>query len=150
MTCAMRILHVLDHSLPLHSGYTFRTAAILREQRALGWETMQLTTPRHGNASADAEDADGWRFHRTLARRNLVSAVPGAIYVQEMAATAQRVTELSASFRPDVLHAHSPVLNALPTLRVGRQRGIPVMSPPFARDCATKSRHAALRATGSP
>jgi hypothetical protein len=23
----MRILHVLDHSLPLHSGYTFRTLA---------------------------------------------------------------------------------------------------------------------------
>ena len=34
----MRILHVLDHSIPLHSGYTFRTAAILREQRALGRE----------------------------------------------------------------------------------------------------------------
>ncbi len=33
---ALRILHVLDHSLPLHSGYTFRTVAILREQRALG------------------------------------------------------------------------------------------------------------------
>jgi len=30
----MRILHILDHSLPLHSGHTFRTAAILREQRA--------------------------------------------------------------------------------------------------------------------
>jgi asparagine synthase (glutamine-hydrolysing) len=27
----MRILHVLDHSIPLHSGYTFRTLAILRE-----------------------------------------------------------------------------------------------------------------------
>ena len=32
----LRILHVLDHSIPLHSGYTFRTASILREQRALG------------------------------------------------------------------------------------------------------------------
>ena len=123
----MRILHVLDHSLPLHSGYTFRTAAILREQRALGWETLQLTTPRHGNAGGDVEDADGWRFHRTLVRRNLVSAWPGAVYLQEMAATARRLAELSASFRPDVLHAHSPVLNALPTLQVGRQRGIPVV-----------------------
>ena len=45
----MRILHVLDHSIPLHSGYTFRTLAILREQRALGWETFHLTTPEaHG------------------------------------------------------------------------------------------------------
>jgi PEP-CTERM/exosortase A-associated glycosyltransferase len=122
----MRILHVLDHSLPLHSGYTFRTAAILREQRALGWETLQLTTPRHGKAGAEIEEADGWRFHRT-SLHNPISALPGAIYLQEMAATARRLRELSASFRPDVLHAHSPVLNALPALHVGRQRGIPVV-----------------------
>ena len=37
---SLRILHVLDHSIPLHSGYTFRTCAILREQRALGWTTI--------------------------------------------------------------------------------------------------------------
>ena len=123
----MRILHVLDHSLPLHSGYTFRTAAILREQRALGWETLQLTTPRHGNSAAGAEESGGWRFHRTAAPRNIASMVPGVVYLQEMSATARRVDELSASFRPDVLHAHSPVLNALPTLRVGRRRGIPVV-----------------------
>ena len=33
----LRILHVLDHSLPLHSGYTFRTLSILAHQRRLGW-----------------------------------------------------------------------------------------------------------------
>ncbi|MEG1114859.1 MAG: glycosyltransferase WbuB, partial [Janthinobacterium sp.] len=44
----MRILHILDHSLPLHSGYTFRTLAILRQQRALGWHTMQLTSAKQG------------------------------------------------------------------------------------------------------
>ena len=62
---AVRILHVLDHSLPLHSGYAFRTLAILREQRALGWETCQLTSPRHGASDALFEEVDGWRFHRT-------------------------------------------------------------------------------------
>jgi len=41
----LRILHILDHSIPLHSGYTFRTRAILREQRRLGWETFHLTSP---------------------------------------------------------------------------------------------------------
>ena len=65
----MRILHILDHSLPLHSGYSFRTIAILREQRARGWETMQLTTPRQGDTAAEVEDAEGWRFHRTPMRR---------------------------------------------------------------------------------
>ena len=43
----MRVLHVLDHSIPLQSGSTFRTRAILREQRKLGWETIHLTTPKH-------------------------------------------------------------------------------------------------------
>ena len=34
----MRILHVLDHGLPLQSGYTFRTRAILKAQIARGWQ----------------------------------------------------------------------------------------------------------------
>jgi hypothetical protein len=61
----MRILHILDHSVPLHSGYTFRTASILREQRARGWETFHLTTPKHTAASAAEEDVDGLHFFRT-------------------------------------------------------------------------------------
>ena len=54
----MRILHVLDHSLPLHSGYTFRTVALLREQRALGWETFHLTSPKQGPATDAQEKVD--------------------------------------------------------------------------------------------
>ena len=123
----MRILHVLDHSLPLHSGYSFRTLAILREQRSLGWQTLQLTTPRHGVTDNDVEEADGFSFHRTPVPSASYSAVPGAIYLQEMAATARRLDELCATFQPDVVQAHSPVLNALPALKVGRKRGIPVV-----------------------
>ncbi len=124
---ALRILHILDHSLPSHSGYSFRTIAILREQRALGWETLQLTTPRHGGGAQAVEEVDGWRFHRTPMRRAPWSRVPGAIYLQEMGATARRIAELSESFDPHILHAHSPVLNALPALWVGRKRRIPVV-----------------------
>ena len=32
----MRILHILDHGLPLQSGYTFRTRAILKAQEGRG------------------------------------------------------------------------------------------------------------------
>ena len=123
----MRILHVLDHSLPLHSGYAFRTAALLREQRKLGWETLHLTTPRQGGAYADFEDADEWRFHRTPAPAGLASRLPIASHFAEMRATARRIRELAQRFRPDVLHAHSPVLNAVPALRVARALGIPVV-----------------------
>jgi len=116
----MRILHVLDHSIPLHSGYTFRTLAILREQRALGWETVQLTTPKQGSAGSAVEEVDGWRFHRTPAAPD--TSLPG-----QMRLTARRLDRLVGELQPDLIHAHSPVLNALPGLWVGRRRQIPVV-----------------------
>jgi hypothetical protein len=61
----MRILHILNHSLPLRSGYTFRTAAILREQQRLGWETFHLTGAKQGPAAALEETAEGLHFFRT-------------------------------------------------------------------------------------
>jgi glycogen synthase len=123
----MRILHVLDHSLPLHSGYVFRTLAILREQRALGWQTLQLTTPRHGSDGPEFEDVDGWRFHRTPLGKSPASRLPGIGYLREMRATARRIEELARTFGADIIHAHSPVLNAIPALRAGRRLGIPVV-----------------------
>jgi len=43
----MRILHILDHSLPLQSGYVIRTLGIVNQQRALGWEPVLLTSGKH-------------------------------------------------------------------------------------------------------
>ena len=61
----MRILHILDHSLPLHSGYTFRTLSILREQGRLGWETSHLTGPKQHSAERLEETADQALVRRT-------------------------------------------------------------------------------------
>ncbi|MFQ5957863.1 MAG: glycosyltransferase WbuB, partial [Alphaproteobacteria bacterium] len=72
----MRILHILDHSIPLHSGYAFRTLAILREQRALGWETFQLTSPKHTLPAPPWEEVDGYEFFRTQALRGSASSWP--------------------------------------------------------------------------
>ncbi|MGH6787440.1 MAG: glycosyltransferase WbuB, partial [Novosphingobium sp.] len=49
-----RVLHVLDHSLPLHSGYTFRTRAILKAQEAAGIEVRGITGLRHTAAGPAA------------------------------------------------------------------------------------------------
>lgn len=125
---AMRILHVLNQSLPLHSGYTFRTVSILREQRALGWRPVPLTTPRQGSGLARMEHAAGWNFHRTPYAPGWLANLPAAgIYLDEMRATARRLAELVQTEQPDVLHAHSPVLTALPALWVGRRCGLPVL-----------------------
>jgi PEP-CTERM/exosortase A-associated glycosyltransferase len=123
----MKILHVFDHSVPLQSGYTFRSLAILRAQHARGWRTAQMTTPRHGAATAMDETVDGLVFHRSTLAARPTGALPGIGEWFEMRQTARRMDALVATERPDILHAHSPVLNALPAIRVGRRRGIPVV-----------------------
>jgi PEP-CTERM/exosortase A-associated glycosyltransferase len=122
----VRVLHVLDHSIPLHSGYTFRTAALLREQRALGWQTFHLTSPKHTAPSAAEETVDGLHFHRTLVPAG-GSTLPGLGEWALMRQLGTRLEEVARQVRPDVIHAHSPVLNALPALKVGRRLGIPVV-----------------------
>jgi hypothetical protein len=78
---SLRVLHVLDHSIPLHSGYTFRTAALLREQRRLGWQTFHLTSPKHAAAAGadapqDEQTVDGLHFFRTPPSRSLLAGWP--------------------------------------------------------------------------
>lgn len=123
----MRILHILDHSIPLHSGYTFRTLAILREQRALGWETFHLTSPKQIKCDVLEEDVDGLHFYRTPKPAGIMSKLPLLNQLSDMDALTQRLDEVVAQVKPDILHAHSPVLDAIPALRVGQRRNIPVV-----------------------
>ncbi|MBU0603280.1 MAG: glycosyltransferase, exosortase A system-associated [Gammaproteobacteria bacterium] len=123
----MRILHVLDHSIPLHSGYTFRTAAILREQRKLGWDTHHVTSVKHTEPGPAVEEVDGLVFHRTPWSPGAFDNVPVLRERAQMRALSQRLLEVARKVKPDVLHAHSPVLNAFPALKVGRELGIPVV-----------------------
>jgi PEP-CTERM/exosortase A-associated glycosyltransferase len=123
----MRILHILDHSIPLHSGYTFRTLAILNEQRRLHWETVHLTSPKQENCRQWEETIEGWHFYRTLSGRGSLAQLPILGELVLMNALARRIEQVVRLHRPDILHAHSPVLNAIPAIYVGRKWGIPVV-----------------------
>ncbi len=124
---SLRILHVLDHSLPLQSGYTFRTREILREQHNLGWETFHVTSPKHAAPSEPQERVDGLDFYRSSALSAAWTRIPVLHEMALMQATAQRIHEVARLTKPHVLHVHSPVLNALPGLRVARALGIPMV-----------------------
>jgi len=118
----MRILHILDHGLPLQSGYTFRTRAILKSQMARGWAVAAVTGPRQGNCDHEAETVDGIHFSRTMPPRPLASPFGE---LSEIRAFTKRIDAVVEEFQPDILHAHSPVLDALAGLRVARKRGLP-------------------------
>lgn len=119
-----RILHVLDHSLPLHSGYTFRTRAILKAQQAAGLEVRGITGLRHLATGPDVEEVDGIHFHRT---RGTAKGPPGLREWREITLLADAIITLCQHWRPDVLHAHSPALCGKAALIAGRKLGIRVV-----------------------
>ncbi len=120
----MRILHVLDHSLPLHSGYTFRTRAILKAQVARGWDVMGVTGWRHYAPGPDPEVADELVFGRTAKGRGAPAPLGELL---EITSFSRRISRAIDSFRPDIIHAHSPVLDVLAALMAGRARKLPLV-----------------------
>ncbi|PKB14900.1 PEP-CTERM/exosortase A-associated glycosyltransferase [Novosphingobium kunmingense] len=119
-----RVLHVLDHSLPLHSGYTFRTRAILTAQVAMGFEVRGITGLRHTAAGPDCETIDGLTFHRTCA---IAGGPPVLREWREIRALADAIVALAAEWRPDLLHAHSPALCGMAAVLAGKRLGVPVV-----------------------
>ncbi len=120
----MRILHILDHGLPLQSGYTFRTRAILKAQMVRGFTVAAVTGPRHGDFSAASETVDGIDFHRTAAPKPLASPFGE---LREISAFARRIKQVVREFQPDILHAHSPVLDAMAARRASRRYHVPLL-----------------------
>ena len=123
----MRVLHVFDHSLPLQSGYVYRSLGLLRAQRARGWTPLAITSPRQGRSDAPCETFDGLPFHRSPALPSWQQALPVWRQQATVLALARRLREVASALRPALIHAHSPALNGAAALRVGRALGIPVV-----------------------
>lgn len=123
----MRILHILDHSLPLQSGYVYRTLGIVNQQRALGWDPVLLTSGKHYAPGPAREQIDGWEFFRT-GRPTGIGADWGLVgELKIVSDLGRRLDEVVREVRPDILHAHSPVLNGLAATRYGRRLRLPVV-----------------------
>ena len=123
----MRILHILDHSIPLHSGYTFRTRNILNQQRVRGWETFHVTSPKQGAVESLKEDVDGLIFYRTPPVFGRFNSLPVLNQYSIICSLQKRLEQVIEEVKPDVLHAHSPSLNGLAALRVAKKFNLPLV-----------------------
>lgn len=125
----MKILHILDHSLPIHTGYTFRSQSLFRSQRAMGYEPVIVTSPKHEESwTGDRvckEIINDFIYYRSGAVGHF--SLPFAGELRLMYVLFRRILEIVKMERPDVIHAHSPVLNAIPAIRVARKLGLPVV-----------------------
>jgi PEP-CTERM/exosortase A-associated glycosyltransferase len=120
-----RVLHVIDHSLPVVSGYSVRSHAILQAQRGIGIDARAITAPSQGQTSA-AETVRGITYLRTPGRcpASPLAFVREAQLILHLARYLDRVVRAD---RIEVLQAHSPVRNGLAAWWAARRAGIPVI-----------------------
>ncbi|MBS1791068.1 MAG: glycosyltransferase, exosortase A system-associated [Acidobacteria bacterium] len=147
----MKILHVLDHSLPYFSGYSFRSYYILRAQQQLGIETFAITSPKHETFASEVETLKGIEYHRThWPAFSKLQAMPMARQVATVATLAKEIKRLATDLNVDVIHAHSPSLCGLAAAKAARALKLPVVYELryYEEDAAVdrgKTRHNSLR-----
>jgi PEP-CTERM/exosortase A-associated glycosyltransferase len=121
----MKILHVFDHSLPVQDGYSYRSMNILLIQRALGWETVHVTSAKHLSEESE-ENFAGLKFYRTQATK-MFSSLPVLGQLEIVMSLRRRLSSIVAEEQPDIIHVHSPSLNGLAALGVAKKHRIPLV-----------------------
>jgi PEP-CTERM/exosortase A-associated glycosyltransferase len=121
----MKILHVAQYSLPeVCSGYTLRTQAIARAQKALGLDPTIVTSPRH--PAVQPLELDGVQHFRCSPE-----GPSRGVWLRDarrVAVLAEKIVEIAGQLGAvDVLHAHSPMLCGLAALRAARRLRLPVV-----------------------
>lgn len=128
----LRILHVLDHSVPVLDGYSNRSRSLISTQRALGLLPSVLTGPLHNldDQKAPEIDLDGVHYYRTPEDNGFYwNAVrhrrPFLREWAVMRLLERRVQFLLRSGEFDLVHAHSPALCGLAAARAAKALGVP-------------------------
>ena len=124
----MKVLHVLDHSVPLFSGYSFRSQSILTGQVALGLKPVVLTSPKHGSQHDDVEEIEGIRYYRTKVLKERL--LGGLSFFKEgrlISRLAARIRKVVKTEEVELIHSHSPSLNGLASLWVASRLRLPFL-----------------------
>jgi PEP-CTERM/exosortase A-associated glycosyltransferase len=128
----LRVLHVLDHSRPLLSGYTVRSHSLIAAQKSFGFLPEAITGPLHQLDDVGARHIcvdeisyrrtpipEGWARHAFDRRFPFLRALAVVRLLRRHILS--RLVEVPI----DVVHAHSPALCGLAALQAARRRGMP-------------------------
>ena len=121
----MRVLHVLDHSLPEVSGYSIRSHSMLRAQRSLGIDaTAVARSNRVTQITAGSIDGVPYVW---LPSGSTTGAATLRSSISRMARLARYLHRVVRARGIAMLHAHSPSLNGIPALWVAKRCRVPVI-----------------------
>lgn len=127
-----RVLHVLDHSWPVLSGYSIRSRNLITAQHGLDYCLTVVTSPLHqlDNPTAADVTVDGIPYTRTpivgsLKNRALEERWPMAREYAVVRLLRQQILRIIAREDVQLLYAHSPALCGLAALQAARKAGLP-------------------------
>lgn len=127
---SIKILHVLDHSVPYMNGYSFRSKYIIGFQKNAGKQPFVVTSPKHISQRAQ-EEIDGITYYRTRIPENVWNGAKKRIpFLRErllMKCLYARILQVAKEQAIDVIHAHSPVLCGWPALQAAKRLNIPLV-----------------------
>jgi len=127
----MKILHVLETSLPNLVGYTIRAKYIVENQRLHGLDPVVVTSPffRNGNPEIRLEEINEIKYYRTNHIRKPDSKGNKMVSLWTRFRMIQRykkaVLDIAKKEKPDIIHAHSSYTNGHAANYVSRKLGIP-------------------------
>ncbi len=128
----LRVLHVLDHSWPVHTGYSIRSLHLIAAQYRLGLRPQALTGPLQivDDPNAAETIVENITYRRTPFRGKFSEwAISRRRPILREAAVVRlirdRILQLIESEPVDLIHAHSPALCGLGALLAARSKGIP-------------------------
>jgi glycogen(starch) synthase len=128
----LRVLHVLDHSWPVHTGYSIRSLHLIAAQYRLGLRPQALTGPLQvvDDPKATETVVENITYRRTPYRGKFSELAisrrwPGLREAAVVRLIRNRILELVENDPVDLIHAHSPALCGLGALQAARSKGIP-------------------------
>jgi PEP-CTERM/exosortase A-associated glycosyltransferase len=126
------VLHVLDHSWPVLSGYSVRSRNLLTAQHRLGQSLMAVSSPLHELDDGSSSDVtiDGVSYIRTPitgapARLALPRRWPLVREWETVRLLRNRILQLIDSHPVSIIYAHSPALCGLAGLQAAHRRSLP-------------------------
>lgn len=126
------VLHVLDHSWPVLSGYSIRSRNLITAQHRLGQPILVVTGPLHELDDPTATDVlvDGVLYKRTpisgsWAGHALRGHWPLVREWETVRLLRNRILQLIDGHPVSIVYAHSPALCGLAALQAARRRGLP-------------------------
>lgn len=123
----MKILHVLDHSLPIHSGYSFRSSEILKSQSDIGISVVALTGPKHYADESLQPPESAIEYIRCPYRNRVIGSLPLVKQLEVIRLLALKIGDVVDDRGIEIVHAHSPSLNGIAAVLAARRRGVPVV-----------------------